>query len=100
MFVGIVAKYHEPLERLRCADGYWLERVSLECSMTEERRELLLHMYDQMFNDIDRHILVVWQSIGVLIGAFAVFALTEKQIITIDIATSLVLLLCGWLIAH
>lgn len=68
--------------------------------MTNERKELLLKMYDQMFSDINRHILVVWQSVAVVIGAFAVFALAEKQIIPIDVATSLVLLLCGWLIAH
>jgi hypothetical protein len=64
------------------------------------RFEMLLRMYDQMFNDIDRHILVVWQSVGVLIGAFAVFALTEKNVISIDVATSLIVLLSGWLMAH
>lgn len=43
------------------------------------REDLLLKMYDQMFNDINRHIMVVWQSVGVLVGAFAVFALVEKM---------------------
>jgi len=64
------------------------------------RDELLLKMYDQMFNDINRHIMVVWQSIGVLVGAFAIFALVEKKVITLDIAASIVLLLGAWLIAH
>lgn len=64
------------------------------------REELLLKIYDQMFNDINRHILVVWQSIGVLVGAFAIFALVEKQVVPLDFATSLVLLLAAWLIAH
>jgi hypothetical protein len=63
-----------------------------EKSMNEKREELLLKIYDQMFNDINRHILVVWQSISVLIGAFAIFSL--------DIASSIILLLCAWLIAH
>jgi hypothetical protein len=71
-----------------------------EKSMNEKREELLLKIYDQMFNDINRHILVVWQSISVLIGAFAIFSLTEKQIIPLDIASSIILLLCAWLIAH
>lgn len=71
-----------------------------EKSMNEKREELLLKIYDQMFNDINRHILVVWQSIGVLIGAFAIFSLTEKQIISLDLASSIILLLCAWLIAH
>jgi hypothetical protein len=65
-----------------------------------EREELLLRMYDQLFNDINRHIMVVWQSIGVLIGAFAIFALVEKNILSLDLAAMIVLLLCAWLIAH
>ena len=68
--------------------------------MNNKREELLLKMYDQMFNDINRHILVIWQSVGVLIGAFAIFSLTEKQIISLDIASSIILLLCHWLISH
>lgn len=64
------------------------------------REEFLLKMYDQMFNDINRHIMVIWQSIGVLVGAFAIFALVEKNVISLDIATSIILLLSAWLIAH
>ncbi len=64
------------------------------------RRQLLLQMYDQLFNDITRHITVVWQSIGVLVGAFAIFALAEKQIITVDIAATLILLISVWSLAH
>lgn len=64
------------------------------------REELLLKMYDQMFNDINRHIMVVWQSIGVLVGAFAIFALVEKKVASLDIAASIVLLLSAWLLAH
>lgn len=65
-----------------------------------KREQLLLKMYDQMFNDINRHILVVWQSIGVLVGAFAIFALVEKKVVSLDIAVSIVLLLSAWLLAH
>jgi hypothetical protein len=57
-------------------------------------------MYDQMFNDINTHILVVWQSVGVVVGAFAVFALAEKNIIPIDYACSLMIILCAWLLAN
>lgn len=64
------------------------------------REELLLKMYDQMFNDINRHIMVVWQCVGVLIGAFAIFALVEKKVVSLDIAASIVLLLCFWLMCH
>lgn len=65
-----------------------------------ERDELLLKMYDQLFNDINRHITVVWQAVGAVVGAFAVFALVEKKIISIDLASSIVILLVVWLIAH
>jgi hypothetical protein len=68
--------------------------------MTDDRKEFLVSMYDQMFNDIDTHILVVWQSVGVVVGAFAVFALVEKNIIPTDYACSLMILLSAWLLAH
>jgi hypothetical protein len=57
-------------------------------------------MYDQLFNDINRHIMVVWQSVGVLVGAFAIFALVEKKVVSLDIAASIILLLSAWLLAH
>ncbi|MEK6759407.1 MAG: hypothetical protein AABY51_06515 [Deltaproteobacteria bacterium] len=65
-----------------------------------KRKELLLKMYDQLFNDINRHILVVWQSVGLLFGAFAVFALVEKKIMPLYVASSLIVLLTAWLLAH
>lgn len=68
--------------------------------LENNRKEFLLHMYDQMFNDINRHIIVVWQCVGVLIGAFALFSLVEKQIIPLDIATTLIILIGVWLLAH
>jgi hypothetical protein len=68
--------------------------------MDENRREFLLRMYDQMFNDINRHILVVWQSVGVIVGAFALLALVEKGIVSSDVASGIILLLCAWSIAH
>ncbi|WP_141243327.1 hypothetical protein [Bordetella genomosp. 1] len=64
------------------------------------REDLLLKMYDQMFNDINRHIMVVWQSVGVLVGAFAVFALVEKNVVPLDFAVCIVLLIALWLMAH
>jgi len=69
-------------------------------AVQDDRKEFLVKMYDQMFNDIDTHILVVWQSVGVVVGAFAVFALVEKNIIPIDYACSLMIMLSAWLLAH
>ena len=64
------------------------------------REQFLIHMYDQMFNDINRHIMVVWQSISLVIGAFAVFALVEKEFIPLDIAIAIIVLSSLWLLAH
>lgn len=66
----------------------------------EDRIALLLQMYDQMFNDINRHIMVVWQSVGTLVAAFAFLALAEKQIISVDLAIAMVLVVTAWLLAH
>ena len=66
----------------------------------DKRPEMLMKMYDQLMNDINRHILVVWQSVSVLVGAMAIFALAEKGIIPLDIATSIIILIVGWLLAH
>jgi hypothetical protein len=68
--------------------------------MNDDRKEFLINMYNQMFNDINRHIMVVWQSVAVLVGAFAIFSLVEKNIISLDVAVSLIVLLAGWLVAH
>ena len=66
----------------------------------KDRKEFLIAMYAQLMNDINRHIVVVWQSVGVLFGAFAVFALVEKKIVSLDIAASLIVFLCAWVVAH
>lgn len=68
--------------------------------MNDRRDQFLLELYRQMMNDIGRHILTVWQSVGVVVGAFALFALAEKGVMPIDLACSIVVLLCVWLYAH
>jgi len=64
------------------------------------RDQFLIEMYKEMFNDINRHILVIWQSVGVVVGAFAFLALSEKGIIPLDLAIAVIVLLCGWLSIH
>ncbi len=68
--------------------------------MSDNRDQLLLKMYDQLFNDINRHITVIWQSISVVVGAFAVFALVGKNVISLDLANAIIILLVTWLVAH
>ena len=64
------------------------------------REEFLLRMYDQMFNDINRHISIIWQPITVLVGSSALLAAGMRDIISIDIAVTFIILLVGWLIAN
>ncbi len=64
------------------------------------RSDFLLKMYDQMLADINRHIMVVWQSVGTLVGAIAVFALVEKQVLSSDFASAFMVVIAAWLIGH
>lgn len=64
------------------------------------RDDFLLAMYGQMWGNIDRHIVVIWQSVGALLGAFAVLALIEKKVLPIDLACSLLVIICAWVGAH
>ncbi|HEX4105520.1 MAG TPA: hypothetical protein VHX92_04750 [Rhizomicrobium sp.] len=65
-----------------------------------DRSTFLVAMYNQLMNDINRHIVVVWQSVGVLFAAFASLSLVEKQIIPIDVGITLIIIVCAWVIAH
>ena len=64
------------------------------------RSDFLIAMYNQMMNDINRHIVVVWQSVGVLVGAFAAWSLVEKNVISLDVASTLIIIIAIWVVAH
>lgn len=66
----------------------------------QDRIRLLLAMYNQLFNDINRHITVIWQAVAVLAGSLAALYLLEKNIIPPFIAFSLLFLIGFWLWAH
>lgn len=65
-----------------------------------ERETFLIEIYRQMFSDINRHLTVIWQSVSVVVGAFALLALSEKGVVPSDVAIGLIVILCGWLYAH
>jgi hypothetical protein len=64
------------------------------------RSDFLIAMYNQLMNDINRHIVVVWQSVTALLGAFAAWSLIEKQIISLDIAVTFIVVIAIWVLAH
>ncbi|HEY8163916.1 MAG TPA: hypothetical protein VIF83_00040 [Gemmatimonadaceae bacterium] len=65
-----------------------------------QREAFLMQMYGEMWSNVNRHLSIVWQSAGVLAGAFAIFALVEKKTISVDLASSLLILVAAWLVAH
>ena len=67
----------------------------------ERRDGFLRQMYSEMWNNINRHLTVTWQAVGVLAGGFAVFfGLAERQAISIDLAAALMLLIAAWQLCH
>lgn len=71
-----------------------------DTSIKEARREFLIAMYQQMWGNIERHILVIWQSVAALLGAFAVLALIKEEIFPMDLACTLIVVACAWVGAH
>lgn len=65
-----------------------------------DRSDLLKTMYEQMFRDIAQQYTVVWQSAGTVFASFAIIALSEKDIIPIDLAISIIILICTWFILN
>jgi hypothetical protein len=57
-------------------------------------------MYGAMWDNINRHILVVWESLTVLVTALGAAFLAEKELISPDVATTLVILASAWAAAH
>jgi hypothetical protein len=68
------------------------------------RDGFLIEMYREMSSHLNRHMLLSWQSIGVVGGALAVFVLGDKLEATmdgrLDFAIGIVILLCAWSICH
>jgi low affinity Fe/Cu permease len=69
-------------------------------SFEVRRYDFLKTMYSEMWGNVNRHLMLIWQSVGVLGAALAVFSLTEKNVLSLDVASSVVVLLCAWLIAN
>ena len=66
----------------------------------DSRTKFLLDLYNQLWNSINARINVSWQSIGILVSAFAVLALTENSIISLNYSSSIIVLIVGWYLAQ
>lgn len=64
------------------------------------REKFLLAMYGQLWNNIDRHVLVVWQPVAALGATLGLLSLVDKGVFSLDWATALAIIVATWLIAH
>lgn len=74
--------------------------MELQPKQEKARRDFLIAMYNQLMADINRHIIVIWQSVGVLFGTFAALSLVEKGVIPMDFAATIIIGVCIWVLAH
>jgi len=63
------------------------------------REEFLQKMYEEMFREIEHQIDTVWQAVATVFGSFAIVALAEKGLVSFEFGITVVVILCGWLIA-
>jgi len=64
------------------------------------RSDFLIEMYGQLMEDINRHIVVIWQIVGVMGAAIAALTLAESNHFSIQYAVMLVILVGIWAIDH
>ena len=65
-----------------------------------KRKELLLKMYDQLWNNINRQISIVWQSLSGVVGSITLLVLGSNEVLDFDLAITLIVMLCAWLMGH
>jgi hypothetical protein len=66
----------------------------------QSRETFLIAMYGQMWANIDRHILVVWQAAGSLVGAAALLVGVSRELLSVSLAALLIVIGGAWLIGH
>jgi hypothetical protein len=66
----------------------------------QARNDFLINMYNQAFNNINRHIVIVWQTISILAASFVSILLSEKYDISIWISSILLIVYIVWMISH
>jgi hypothetical protein len=66
----------------------------------DRRDEFLMVMYEKMWDNINRHLTVVWEAAAIIAGAVALFALTENGVLSLDIASTLIVAMAGWAVLH
>ena len=68
--------------------------------MNKDKKEFLLAMYKELFNNVDRHISLSWQSVSVIASFLAAIMLTERFGVPSIITVSVIIIIAGWTIAR
>ncbi len=68
--------------------------------MDQDRKDFLLAMYKELFNNIDRHISLSWQSISIVAAFLTSFILTEKFKVPSFITVFFLIIIITWTIAR
>lgn len=66
----------------------------------DRRDNFLLEMYNQMWGNINRHIVVVWKSATLLASSLALVGVAEKELIDRNACYVVMILCVWWFISH
>jgi len=66
----------------------------------QAKREFLINIYNQAFNNINRHITIVWQSVSILVASFVSIVFTEKYEVSIYLSYMILSFYITWMMAH
>lgn len=66
----------------------------------DHRPDFLIAMYGQLMGDINRHIIVVWQMLGVLAASVAALVFANKEGIPTAYAVLLAIFVSAWVVEH
>jgi hypothetical protein len=66
----------------------------------DRRDEFLIAMYNQLWQNINRHIMILWEGVGILVAVLAVYGLVEKNVLPPPIAASVAIGAAAWVVAH
>jgi hypothetical protein len=61
------------------------------------RNDFLVAMYNQLMNDINRHIVIVWQSIATLAATIAALSLVKDNVLPLDFSVALIIVVVIWM---
>ncbi len=64
------------------------------------RLQFLMKMYEQLWSTVNQHVRTAWDSLAALVTAFAVLSYVDKQVISLDIATAVIVAISIWSAAN